>query len=83
MLVIGAIVGWLAATVSGRNEGLLGSIAIGVAGAFIGGIISDLFSGVSTSYLSLTWPGVFWTFVGAIILSSLLNAVQHNKKVLR
>jgi len=75
-LIIGGIIGWLAAAVTGRNEGILGSIAIGVVGAIIGSIIANLLGNAGGSLVSSSWSGIFWTFVGALILSGLLNALQ-------
>lgn len=76
-LLIGAIVGWLAASFTGRHEGIFGSMVIGIVGAFIGGVLSYLVSGTAKSYLGLSWSGVLWSFVGALVLSALLNAAQH------
>ena len=76
-LIIGGIVGWLAAALAGRREGIIGSVAIGVVGSIIGGVLSSLFRGGSQSYLSLTWPGLVWSFIGALILVIILNAAQH------
>jgi uncharacterized membrane protein YeaQ/YmgE (transglycosylase-associated protein family) len=75
-LVLGAIIGWLGARIAGREEGVFGSIAIGVVGAIIGGALAQLF-GSGTGYLSLTWPSLLWALIGAIILSVILNAVQR------
>jgi len=75
-LIIGAIVGWLAAAVTGRDEGIFGSMAIGVVGAIIGSFLSSFFSG-GHSYIGITLPGLVWAFIGAVILSVVLNLVQH------
>lgn len=76
-LIIGGIVGWLAAKVAGRNEGIIASVIIGVIGSIIGGLISTIISGSNRAYLSFSWMGLFWSFVGALILVLLLNAFQH------
>jgi uncharacterized membrane protein YeaQ/YmgE (transglycosylase-associated protein family) len=76
VLIVGGIVGWLAAAVAGRDEGVIGSITIGVVGALIGSVLANIF-GASGTYLSVSWSGLFWTFVGALILSVLLNAIQR------
>ncbi len=83
ILIIGAIVGWVAAAIMGRREGILGSIAIGVVGAIIGGFLATLFGSANNSFLSLTMSGIIWSFIGAVILVAILNAVQgshsHNR----
>ena len=75
-LFIGGIVGWLAAQFAGREEGIVGSVVIGVIGAIIGGVMSDIFTGSNQSYLAFSWVGLFWAFIGSLILVSILNAMQ-------
>lgn len=77
ILIIGGMVGWLAAAVAGRDEGILGSIVIGIVGSFIGSFISAALTGADRSFLALSWVGLFWSFVGALVLSAILNAVQR------
>lgn len=61
----------------GRDEGITGSIVIGIVGAFIGGILAAVFGAGNQSFLAFTWLGLVWSFIGAIILSAILNAAQH------
>ena len=75
-IILGGVVGWLAAQLMGRDEGVAGSIAIGVVGSFIGSFVSHLMSG-ATSYLSLTWSGILWSLLGSVILVAILNLVSH------
>jgi len=75
-LIVGGIVGWLAARVAGRDEGLVASIVIGIIGSFIGGFASRLFTGGDHAYLDFSWAGMFWSFIGALILVVILNAIQ-------
>ena len=75
-IIIGGLIGWLAAMISGRDEGIFGSIIIGIIGSFIGGALSTLFGSGSQNYLSFTWTGLFWTFLGSLVLVVILNAVQ-------
>jgi len=72
-IIIGAIVGWLASMILGRDEGLLASIVIGIVGSFIGGFLSTMFTGANQSFLGFSWVGVFWAFVGSLVLVALLN----------
>jgi uncharacterized membrane protein YeaQ/YmgE (transglycosylase-associated protein family) len=78
VLVIGGVVGWLAAQVGGRNEGIIASILIGIVGSFIGSLISTMFTGGDHSYLAFSWVGVVWSFIGALILVFILNAIQRS-----
>lgn len=79
-LIIGGIVGWLAAKVAGREEGIVASIVIGVIGSAIGSVISHLFTGSDQAYLAFSWAGLIWSFIGALILVSILNAIQHSTR---
>lgn len=72
-IILGGVVGWLAAMLLGRREGILASIVIGIVGSFIGSFVSRLFVGSDQSYLSISAVGLFWSFIGAIILVALLN----------
>ena len=77
-LILGALVGWLAAKVMGREEGLLASIVIGIVGSFIGSWLSELFTGTDHSYLSLNSTGLFWSFGGAVVLVAIMNALRRH-----
>jgi len=79
MLIIGGLIGWAGARVMGREEGILGSVVIGIIGAFIGNALARMLGSGSESYLSLTWAGVLWSFIGAIVLAALLNAFQSRR----
>lgn len=74
-LIIGGIVGWLAAAVMGRKEGIFGSVAIGIIGAIIGSLLASLFSPTGVMFAP-SWAGIVWTFIGAIILVAVLNGMQ-------
>lgn len=74
-IIEGGIIGWLAALALGRREGIVGSVVIGIVGSIIGGILSSLVGG--GDYLLFSWPGVLWSFVGAIILVAILNGTQY------
>lgn len=78
-IIIGAIIGWLGARLMGRNEGFIASAVIGIVGAFIGSWIGSLFGSTHTSFMSFTWAGVFWSIVGAAILSALLNMFSNRR----
>lgn len=79
-IILGGIVGWLAARLMGREEGVLASIVIGIIGAFIGGWLSQLVTGSNNSALAFSWSGLFWAFVGSIILVAILNAFRRRPR---
>ena len=76
-LIIGGVIGWLAGILTGRTEGIFGSIAIGVIGSVIGGFLASVFNSGNQTYLSFTWMGFIWSVIGAVIFASILNAMQH------
>jgi len=76
-VILGGFVGWLAASVAGRDEGVIASIVIGVVGSFIGGFVSSLLGQGDQAYLAFSWVGLLWSFVGALILVAILNAFRH------
>jgi len=76
-LIIGGIIGWLGAALTGRDEGVIGSVAIGIVGSIIGGVLASLFNGGNQAYLAFTWAGVVWSLIGAVIFAAILNTVQH------
>lgn len=76
-IILGGIVGWLAAKLLGRTEGILASIVIGIVGSFIGSLISRLFTGSDQSYLTFSWNGLFWSLIGSLALVVILNAIQR------
>ena len=76
-LIIGGLIGWAAARLAGRDEGIIASIVIGIVGSIIGGLLAGLFGSSNHSFLTLTWSGVLWSFLGALILVAILNAVQY------
>ena len=64
----GAIVGWLASVVTGRNRrmGCLANVIVGVLGAIIGGFIAGVFGQAGLSGFNLRSAGV--ALLGAVIL---------------
>ncbi len=79
VLIIGGIVGWLAAMLLGRREGVIGSIIIGVVGSFIGSFISEMTTGRNNAYLSFSLSGFIWSLIGALILVAILNGVTGRR----
>jgi uncharacterized membrane protein YeaQ/YmgE (transglycosylase-associated protein family) len=65
-VVVGLVAGWLASRLAGGGLGLIGEILLGIAGAFIGGLI------VRTLHVNAPFSGlpgtIFVAFVGAVAL---------------
>lgn len=79
-IIFGAIAGWIASMIMGRNQaqGWIGNIIVGIVGAIIGGWIYSLIAGHG---FEVHWSiGSFIiAVVGAIILLAILNAIQGRR----
>jgi len=72
ILIVGAIVGWLAGMIMGGGGGIIFDIIIGIVGALIAGY---LFGGsILDAPLSLT--AILYSLLGAIILLAIVRLVR-------
>lgn len=75
-LVVGLIAGALAGrVVRGRGFGCLVDIVVGVAGAFIGGILVGYF----VQGIAGFWESLVVAFIGAVVLLGVLRLVSPGK----
>lgn len=72
-IILGALSGWLASIIMKKNAsmGALANIITGIVGAFIGGIVFNLFGAEKVTGLNLY--SVLVSVVGACILLWVLN----------
>lgn len=77
-LVLGALAGWLASIVTGRNDqmGCITNIAAGIVGAFVGGFIMSQLGGAGVT--GFNRYSILVAFVGAVIVLFILNLVTGN-----
>jgi uncharacterized membrane protein YeaQ/YmgE (transglycosylase-associated protein family) len=68
-IVFGALAGWVASIIVGRNsrQGCLTNIIVGVAGAFVGGFLSDRLFGQAVLF-DWSWRSFGIAVLGAVIL---------------
>jgi uncharacterized membrane protein YeaQ/YmgE (transglycosylase-associated protein family) len=68
-IIFGALAGWVASIIAGRNErqGCLGNIIVGVIGAFLGGLIVEVLTGTDFSF-AWNWRSFFVAVIGAVLL---------------
>ncbi|CAN5189235.1 GlsB/YeaQ/YmgE family stress response membrane protein [soil metagenome] len=78
-IVLGALVGWVASKAMGHENGLFMDLVIGVVGSFIGSFVSRMFTGTDSSFLAFDWMGLFWSFIGAIILLAIVGALSGRR----
>jgi uncharacterized membrane protein YeaQ/YmgE (transglycosylase-associated protein family) len=78
-VVLGAIAGWLASLVTGRNErmGCIANIVAGVVGALVGGFVFSLFGGGGVTGFNLS--SLIVAFIGAVIVLLIWNAFSRRR----
>ena len=77
-LVVGLIAGWLAERITGRDHGLLTNLIVGVAGAFIGGLmVSSLLGFRYVEGFNL--PSILVAILGAVILLAVFGIFQGRR----
>ena len=76
-LIVGAIAGWIAEKIMGRDDSLLMNIVIGIVGAVIGGwIFRALFDSPGTG----GWIGsIIVAVIGAVILLWIVGMVRRRR----
>ena len=85
LLIVGLIAGAIARLlVPGRDPiGLLGTIALGVLGSFVGGFLQNLIFHHTLSIRHLHPTGIIGSVIGAIILLLILRSSGHERGVQR
>jgi len=81
LLIFGVIAGAVARLlVPGRDRiGLLGTIALGVVGSFIGGFLQNLIFYHTLSISRLHPAGIIGSIIGAIVLLLILRMSGHER----
>jgi uncharacterized membrane protein YeaQ/YmgE (transglycosylase-associated protein family) len=75
-IIVGAIAGWLASVITGTNAEVNGwmNVIVGIVGAFIGGLILQLFGGGAPTGLNL--PSILTAVLGAVVLLWAMRAFR-------
>lgn len=77
-ILIGIVVGWLAGMIMGSAGGILIDFVVGIAGAFIGGLI---FARGNINDAPLTVSSFVVSLIGAVILLGLVNLLRRGRVV--
>ena len=79
-ILFGALAGWLASIITGRNnrQGCIMNIIVGVVGAFIGGAVYGLLTG---GELTVSWSLVSFivALLGAVVLLAIVNFFSRRR----
>ena len=75
-LIVGGVIGWLASIImrTDAQQGIFLNIAVGIVGAFIGGLI---LTGGSINNVGLTLTSFLVSLLGAIVLLAIVNLVRR------
>ncbi len=76
-IIFGAIVGWIASIIMGRNaeQGAIGNIVVGILGAFLGGWIMQTFGQAGITGFDIR--SFLVALLGAVILLFLYNMIRR------
>ncbi len=79
-IIFGALAGWVASLLTGRNErmGCLANIGVGVIGAFVGGFLVELASGQDFGF-GWNWASFFVAVLGAVLLLAITGWWQRRR----
>jgi uncharacterized membrane protein YeaQ/YmgE (transglycosylase-associated protein family) len=77
-IILGAVAGWLASLVMGRDAemGAIANIVVGILGAFVGGLLMNLFGEAGTTGFNLY--SLIVAFIGSIALLFLYGLVRRS-----
>lgn len=81
-VVLGALAGWLASIVTGRNEqmGCLANIIVGIVGGLLGGWLMSMFGVQGVTGFNI--PSLLVAIVGAVVLLFIWNAIAGRRRTL-
>lgn len=65
-IILGAVAGWIASLLVGKNQGLLTNIVVGIIGALLGGWLFNQFGATGVTGFNL--PSLLVAIVGAVVL---------------
>lgn len=79
-LLFGALVGWLASIIMGKNlrMGLIANIIVGIVGSVIGGWLGDVLN-IANVQAGFTFRGIAMAVLGAVLLLFVLNLFSKKR----
>jgi uncharacterized membrane protein YeaQ/YmgE (transglycosylase-associated protein family) len=78
-LLVGGIVGWIASLImkTDAQQGIVLNVVVGIAGAFLAGLVISSLVGVSTINQGIRLPTVVVSLVEAIVLLAIVNLFRR------
>ena len=74
VIIVGAIIGWVASMIMGTRGGLLVNIVVGIVGALLAGF---LFGRATLTSGSFSTAALLWSLLGAVILLAIFRVVRR------
>ena len=78
-IVFGALAGWVASMITGRQQGCCLNVVVGVIGAFVGGIIVQLTFG-QRPFFGFNLPSFAVAVLGAVILLAIASLASRPRR---
>ena len=80
VIIVGAIIGWVASMIMRTRGGLLVNIVVGIVGAFIAGLVLTPLLGIGTiNQNNFSFPALMVSLLGAIILLAIVSLFQRRR----
>jgi uncharacterized membrane protein YeaQ/YmgE (transglycosylase-associated protein family) len=78
-VLFGALAGWVASLIMNTNEeqGAMGNIALGIAGALLGGFLVQLLGADGISGFNVS--SLIIAIIGSVILLAVVKTVSHSR----
>lgn len=80
-IVVGAIAGFLANMIMGGNEGVIGTILLGIVGAIVGGFLAGLLTNDKDYITGINITTIVVSVIGAIVVLAVWRAVAGRRRL--
>ena len=77
-IIFGALAGWVASMITGRQQGCCLNVIVGVVGAFIGGLLMEVVTGRVFTF-SFSFQSFLVAVVGSIVLLAVVLAFGRRR----
>lgn len=74
MIILGAVIGWVASSLMGTRGGLVINIVVGIVGALLAGF---LFGKATLTSPSFEITSLLWSLLGAVILLAIFRVLRR------